>query len=309
MTTSNEVRIENCTICNYSCKFCPHPTASFTRKKEIMSNDLFKFLLTKVKYEAPQITDCTISGFGEPFLDKGIMDKIAFASSLGYNIHIVTNGVYIFKNTLKEMADNDRIKDIRYSLHTTNSEHYEEITSGKIIEWASVMTNIKHSIKLGINTIITADIIEENKDDVDALIKYWEGKPVTIEVWKPHNWVDWGNYRKVESTKLTCGRPFNGPLQVQVDGTVNMCCFDYNGKLEIGDLKTQSLNEIFNSDEYKFISDLHSGKEFDWTNLMCKSCDQRKDNSGIVIYNNKFTEEERLGRTSTNYRSVENEKN
>ena len=64
------------------------------------------------------------------------------------------------------------------------------------------------------------------------------------------------DYRTIKKEQLkTCGRPFNGPLQVQVDGTVNMCCFDYNGKLLLEDLNAQSLAEIFNSVAYKKIRD------------------------------------------------------
>jgi radical SAM protein with 4Fe4S-binding SPASM domain len=97
-------------------------------------------------------------------------------------------------------------------------------------------------------------------------------------------------------------------LQIQVDGTVNMCCFDFEGKLLLGDLKTQSLEEIFSSTEYIKIKEMHETGALQFSNLICANCDQIRDcGKDIVIYNNKFSKEERIGKTSTNYRSVEHE--
>ena len=75
--TTNEIRIETSTHCNAGCVFCPWPTDDFTRKKEIMSVDDYKFYVDKVRQELPdQITETTISGFGEAFTDPTLLKKI-----------------------------------------------------------------------------------------------------------------------------------------------------------------------------------------------------------------------------------------
>jgi hypothetical protein len=114
------------------------------------------------------------------------------------------------------------------------------------------------------------------------------------------------NYRKVQTEKLkTCGRPFKTPLQVQVDGTVNMCCFDFDGKLTLGDLKRQSLSEIFSSPLYKAIVQCHESGEYTGSGLICENCDQRnKDKADVMIYNSKFEIKTRVGQVSTTYKKI-----
>ena len=103
----------------------------------------------------------------------------------------------------------------------------------------------------------------------------------------------------------SCGRPFRGPLQVQVDGTVNMCCFDYDGHLTLGDLKTQSLQEIFSSPMFQKILECHTTGNFKDSGLICENCDQRNaDKSDVMVYNSKFNIKERVKQLSTTYVSV-----
>ena len=145
-----------------------------------------------------------------------------------------------------------------------------------------------------------------NSDSVSQWIQYWQDKVDLLEVWRPHNWVNARNYRKIQDKKLkSCGRPFNGPLQVQVDGTVNMCCFDFDGRLTLGDLKYQSLKEIFSSPLYKKISHYHKTGKFNGSGLICGRCDQlNSDKTGVMVYNSKFDPDERVRMFSTTYKRI-----
>ncbi|MHA1988540.1 MAG: radical SAM/SPASM domain-containing protein [Promethearchaeota archaeon] len=305
MTNTNEARIENCTACNYKCKFCPYST-SFTRKKEVMSLAIFKLIIDKLKKEAPQITDVTISGFGEAFLDKGLLEKIEYARKQNYNVYVLTNGSLLHPALIDKLFKL-KIHSLRISLHTIKIKPYFHITG----QYKTIVTNILDLIDYAIENrgkteiTITADVIDENRDDVKDLIEYFKDEPVILEIWEPHNWINWGNYREGKIVKKTCGRPFNGPLQIQVDGTINMCCFDYNGKLLLGNFLNQTLEEIFNSEPYLTIKKHHEEGTIEQSNLLCAKCDQLIDpGKDIVVYNNKFSKEERVGKTSTNFRSV-----
>ena len=300
MTQTNEARIENCTLCNYKCVFCPHST-TFTRKKEIMSFELFSTIINKLP---SQITDITISGFGEPFLDKGLLNKIRLARKKNYDVHVVTNGSLLTESIIDELLQLE-VSDIRISFHSVNRSTYKNITGTNNKNYETVLHSIGYIWKnKGAKTqlIITADVVGSVDEEVSMLREVFDGKVDLLEVWKPHNWVDWGSYRDGERVKQTCGRPFNGPLQIQVDGTINMCCFDYNGELEIGDLKTQTLDEIYSSKMYNKIVSFHKGNKMDY--LICNECDQLRDVGSIVYYNNKYKEEDRVGKLSTSYKKI-----
>lgn len=304
MTTTNEVRIEISTECNYQCIFCPH-SLSLNRKKEIMSNDMFFELLTKVNKEAPQITDLTLSGLGEATLDKDLVKKIEYAKHLNYNIHILTNGSIISIGRIKQLL-NIGISSIRFSVHAVDDNKYGLITGRHGFDRVFRKIEEAFIFSRGTNTkiIVTSDIIHETEDQIEKIKNMF--LPITdlLEIWKVHNWADAFNFRSKERQKQTCGRPFHGPLQIQVDGTVNACGFDYDGELLLGDLKTQTLEEMFNSDEYKRIIDFHSNIN-SWDDILCNGCDQLRTDLDSVIYNSRYDAINRMGKTSTNYQKLD----
>ena len=230
---TNEVRIETSTSCNAGCVFCPHPTADFTRKREVMSLDIYKFYLDKILNElGNQITETTFSGFGEIFVDHGIVDKIAYAGTKDIDIHLLSNGSMLTPDTIDKIYEIG-VKDIRISLHTTNPDSYGRVMNYKSskFDFKAVMHNVNYAIKnkpKNTEVIITADIVEENKNDVNQMVLDFKDR-CTLEVWYPHNWVYGKEYRdkSTPNTLKTCGRPFNGPIQIQIDGDIIMCCFDF----------------------------------------------------------------------------------
>jgi len=303
MLNTNEVRIETCTICNYFCIFCPHST-KFVRKKEEMSLERFCLIVDKIKKELPNITNITISGFGEAFVDWQILEKIKYAKECGFKIHILSNGYYLPYPRV-DFLNEVGVEDIRISLHSVLYKPYHIITKAPLYQFRQVLWNIDYIInETNINLILTFDIIPGINDDQIDLIKEKYDDYATIEMWKPHNWVDAFKFRKGDIVKSTCGRPWNSPYQIQVDGTVNMCCFDYNGKLLLGNFLNHTMEDIFNDKPFLDLKKHHENNTLNQTNYICKNCDQRKDQNDIVIYNNKFKSKERINRTSTNYEKI-----
>ena len=293
---TNEARIETSTVCNYNCTFCPHDR--LTRKKEFMSMELFTEILTKLPKE---ITILTLSGLGEMFLDPTIFQKIALAKSQGYHVNALTNGSMMNSvgvNALKSSG----IDSIRISIHASDLNTYQEITGASVGGYKNVNFLI-NNIPKNIHSIITVDMTKDNTEEVSKMIELYNDKVDLLEIWKVHNWAGEFDYREGEKVKTTCGRPFHGPLQIQVDGTVNMCCFDYDGELTLGDLRTQSLDDIFKGPMYEAIVDFHTGKS-SYDNLLCTKCDQlyEKDES-ILLYNSGFSKD-RIGTLSTTYQEM-----
>jgi len=193
---------------------------------------------------------------------------------------------------------------MKYILDSANTDHIKKwlphITGADLDNIEFILDYI-YKTKTFTKLMVSCDIIDINKSNVQNLINTYS-EFADLEIWKPHNWINWTNYRQGEKKEKTCGRPLNGPLQIQVDGTINMCCFDYNGELEIGDFKTQTIDEIFNSDAFLKIKKFHEGNNDN--NLLCSKCDQlySKDKS-ILIYSNKNIKD-RIYKTSSNYEDM-----
>lgn len=301
---SNELRFEVTTKCNYYCVICPHE--SLTRKIETMSTDIFKHLFDKINTETTQYNTLTFPGMGEPLLDKTLDVKIRYGKKNGFAVLILTNGSVLTVDRFRRLQDSG-VDSIRVSMYGDTLESYNAVHGikdvnlfQKVKDNLSKISRIKNHTKL----LLTYNVVDQRNDStLKNWIEYWNDKVDLLEVWRPHNWVNAKNYRDVQPEKMkTCGRPWKTPLQVQVDGTVNMCCFDFDGKLLLGDLNTQSLKEIFESPMFKKILQHHTTGDFEGSGLICENCDQRNvDKSEVMVYNSKFDIHERVKQVSTTY--------
>lgn len=302
---SNELRFEVTTKCNYNCVICPRDT--LTRKKETMSLDTFKYLFEKINGDTGQYDTLTFPGMGEPLLDESLDDKIAFARKKDFTILLLTNASKLTVEKFKKLEALG-VDSIRVSMYGDTPQSYSSVHGVKDL---SLLQRIKDNlteisrIRTHTKFLLTYNVVDGyNNLSLESWIEYWKDKADLVEVWRPHNWVNVKGYRTVQAKKLkTCGRPWKTPLQIQVDGTVNMCCFDFDGKLLLGDLKTQSLKEIFSESQmFEKILQHHTTGDFEGSGLICESCDQRNsDKSDVMVYNSRFSIAERVNKVSTTY--------
>lgn len=304
---SNELRFEVTTKCNYNCIICPRE--KLTRKKETMSFELFKLLFDKINLETDQYNILTFPGMGEPLLDKSIGEKVEYAKKRKFQVLLLTNASLLSVNRFKELEALG-VDSIRVSFYGDTPESYARVHGIKnkalFKKNRDTLTEICR-IKKRTQILLTYNIVKDSNDSyVSSWISYWQDKADLLEVWRPHNWAIGKDYRKVQKEKLkTCGRPFKTPLQIQVDGSVNMCCFDFDGKLLLGDLKSQTLNEIFQSAMFKKIVKCHTTGNFKNSGLICENCDQRNaDKSDVMAYNSKFDIKDRVKKVSTTYADI-----
>lgn len=301
---SNEIRFETTTKCNYNCIICPRE--KLTRKIETMNFDLFKYLFDKIISETTQYDTITFPGMGEPLLDKTLDEKITCAKRKNFKVLILTNGSLLTLKRFKKL-ENLGVESVRASLYGNDMHPYNLVHGVKDRNLFNKVKNQLTEIAANKKTtqlLLTYNVVDGiNSDSLKSWMDYWKDKVDLIEIWRPHNWVDGRNYRKIQRRKLrTCGRPWRTPLQVQADGTVNMCCFDFDGKLTLGDLKSQSLKEIFRSPMFRKILKHHTSGNFKGSGLICAHCDQRNaDKSDVLVYSSKFDAKERVKMVSTVY--------
>lgn len=304
---NNDIRIEVCTACNYDCTICCRDV--FTRKIEVMSTPTFRRLLERVLDETDQYNLVTFAGFGEPLMDPDFVGKVALAHEMGFETTVLTNGYQLTPELFRQL-DELEMQSVRISFYGMDAVSYDRVHKPPKGSFERVSSNLEIICAMDRTTevLMTLNVVDGlNDGDVQRWIDHWEPRANLVEVWRPHNWVDGHSFRELTGERRnSCGRPYTGPLQVQVDGTVNMCCFDFDGKLLLGDLKEQSLSDIFAADAYQALLRCHETGDFAGSGLICNDCDQRNTiKEGVMIYNSKFTIEERVEMTSSGYTRLE----
>ena len=241
---TREVRIETSTHCNYSCLVCARDTLK--RPRTVMSSDLFLRIVDQLEGRVSQLELCTVSGFGELATDPDWKLKLRLARERFEQVHVVTNLSLIKERDLEQLAS--LATEVRVSLYADDEATFQRAHRPRgAVTFETIVSHLEQLIDLHARPFLslTCCEIEQNRHQIERSIARWEAKVDHLEVWRPHNWVQVRRYRTLAPDWLpSCGRPTGGPIQVQVDGTVNVCCFDYNGEMVIGDSGVQSLREI-----------------------------------------------------------------
>ena len=289
---NTEVRIENTNFCNAHCMYCPRER--LTRRQCTMPLDHFKKVVDEAKSLGAELI--SIFGFGEPFMDKGLKDKIQYCTDLGLDTFITTNASLLFADQAYDII-NAGLKHIRFSMHGFYKE-YNRIHRGldfdtvirNVFNFLAVRKSLKSNIKVSVSVI-------PQKPDIDKIRLFWEPYCTWLEIWRPHNWTDGEAFRQVKRKKKSCGRPFNGPVQINADGRVMVCCFDFDAKLTVGDTYGESIESILKGDKFNAIRRKHESG--DLSGLICESCDQlNEEEVSPLLYSNRDPDME-IGKTSS----------
>ena len=142
-------------------------------------------------------------------------------------------------------------------------------------------------------------LMPDNEHQMEDWLKIYEPLVDAVSVWKPHNWSTGRDYRELDvGNKVSCGRPFNGPLQIQWDGKIVPCCYDYNSEIVLGDSNKETLEEFVAGENYEKFKDAHRDGEF-FKYPFCDSCDQLNKREDVLIYSS--VKEVEVGAVNTSY--------
>ncbi|MFH1245237.1 MAG: radical SAM/SPASM domain-containing protein [Candidatus Omnitrophota bacterium] len=243
-------RIEITNACNYNCKYCPH--SNMKRPLGIMDEALYRKIIDECL--AGGIRMINLTSFGESMLDKNLLSKIKYAKDKGTSyLYLTTNGSLMDARRAEELIDVG-LDEVRVSIDAVSSSEYSQVRSE--YNYNSVVKNITRLIEIkkekkAVNPKITVCFIkrQDNKHQVDDFVNTWKDKVDVIHIQTFHNWAA-GIAGGVAGNFVPCKRLWL-TLNVYWDGTVGLCCADIDGKCIVGDFKTSTLEEIWNSGEFQ----------------------------------------------------------
>lgn len=240
----SQVLLETRTDCNRKCKFCPQ--AHFTRTFKSMDWNVF----TKI---IDDLAEMEFSGrvalymTNEPLIEPRLLEMIKYARSKSARtfIDITTNGKKISSKLLDELflagLDNININDYRRDRETSPAK-------------------ISKSIEKTIRDFKSNPKVTYIKRNTEEVLSNYAG---TI---KDCN-------RKLLSE--FCNYPFR-KLAISAEGNIILCCNDYTYRTNFGNVLSESLSNIWNSEalnNYRknLLNEIRDG--------ICKGCDAFQDYS------------------------------
>jgi radical SAM protein with 4Fe4S-binding SPASM domain len=271
------VQIESTNICNAKCVFCPRD--EMHRRQGVMEMDLFRKIVDECA--SLGISHVRVHNYGEPFLDRQLVEKVRYAKARGIReVGMISNGSLITEDIARGMIEAG-LDAINISVDAAGKDVFEKTRVN--LDYDTVVGNIRTLVRLRNEAgrthpkLILSFVRQNNSAEEQAFITEWGQIADKIHITDLHNWA--GTLNRQSDVRFPCYRLWL-TFTVLWDGRVSLCCADFDGRHILGDLRTSTIAEIWNTSAYRAIRREHlesGGPE------ICRSCDLPKKDSPLWV--------------------------
>ena len=266
-----KVYLEISNLCNLSCRFCP----GTKRPKGRMDGDRLSLILEKLKGYTEFVY---FHLMGEPLLHPELSRFLALAQDYGFKVILTTNGT-LLEDRKELLLSSPAVHKVNISLHAFEANDlsvpFETYVDG-CLDYGKAAQGQKLTVyrlwNEGGENAQNAAILEKLKK---AFPKPWKdgrkGTQLAPKVYlEPGEKFDWPDLSAPEEDGPYFCYGLRDQIGILWDGTVVPCCLDHEGDIPLGNLLTQSMEEILESDRAKAIYDGFSKKEA--AEPLCRRC-------------------------------------
>lgn len=267
LKTPYSLFVDVCNACNFKCKFCAiqYANKKLPFRKMCMDYDLFRKVIDDLKKFPEPLKMLRLAANGEPLLNKRLPEMIEYArGGVTEWIEFVSNASLLTPELNRKLvsAGLDRI---RISIEGIGEEQYYEM-SGVKIDWNKFVANIKDlyehkgNCEIYIKTVDAAVDTEEKREkffstfgdicdkiSIEHVIPIWTGydeiyQDFDIETAE-------GLHGHAVKELDVCPFPFYS-FVINPDGEVTVCCNDWERKISMGNVTSESVYDIWNGKKY-----------------------------------------------------------
>jgi radical SAM protein with 4Fe4S-binding SPASM domain len=282
--------IESTNFCNLKCVMCPRGEPDIMeRALGNMPDEVFKKIVTGWQFFTEPVW---LHLFGEPLMHPRLFEQIAMAREAGVpNVGISSNATLLNEKNAQKILDSE-LDTIILSIDGCTKETYESVRKSPAFSYEEVRDNVERFLamkraqqKTKPTTIVQMIVMEETREEQAAFTEQWQRSGADQVLLKQYT--AWGQQGDVQSfadlapnearARLETARPRPFPCShmwstvvIAWDGRVVPCCFDYDAVMTMGDLKTQTLEEIWNGEPYRKLRAAELAGTND--NPLCRNC-------------------------------------
>jgi radical SAM protein with 4Fe4S-binding SPASM domain len=272
-----KVTIEITNACNSDCIMCPRQ--SMTRPVKNMDFELYKKI----------IDDCGRIGvkiiqpfnFGEPLMHNRLGDFIKYAKEHTQSrVQISTNAALLTNEKAMELLDSglDRINiDIDGFTKDTFEKVRKNLNFDKVVENTERFIELKNRLNKSIFITVSIINMDETEGEIEEFKRYWKPRINRVLDVQYNTWTGSVENR---NNSINNSKRFNCPCKmlwdqmvILQDGKVALCCLDYDGKVVVGDIKNESIMDIWNGKILNSIRQKQIELKFDEIST-CRACNQ-----------------------------------
>ena len=272
--------IEPTNYCNLSCSMCPR---ELNRPFGYMDVSLFQKIIDESILYGKRLI-ITVNKDGEPLLHPELPKMVKYVKDkkAAHKINFYTNGILLSETKSLELI-NSGLDTIHISIDAFSKGTYKKVKNSQKLE--IVEENVKGLVELKKKyhskiPLVVVKIIHtpDTHDEIKPFMNRWKGIADFVEIGEYHTWdgtLDNSSlFDQTDSTmrrkRYPCTFLWYNPV-ILWDGRVTTCCVDYQGKGVIGDIKENTLAEIWQGDTLQKIRKAHLEGQYS-TIPLCSKC-------------------------------------
>ena len=271
MKRFRKIYLEISNICNLRCSFCP----GTKRKKRSLTEEEFRFILPKLR---PWTDYLYFHIMGEPLCHPQLDSFLRIAGEHGFRVILTTNGTLLVKQK-EVLLNSPSLQKVNISLHAFEAndlsisfERYLEdccrfgaAAEGKVLVCYRLWNNggqdqLNGQIRRALLDHFPSQWVQER-----------HGTRIGDRVYLEYgDKFDWPDINAPDNGERVFCYGLRDQLGVLCDGTVVPCCLDHEGDINLGNLFTQELSDILESQRAKSIYEGFSNRTA--VEELCRKC-------------------------------------
>ncbi|PWT91522.1 MAG: radical SAM protein [Acidobacteria bacterium] len=281
--------------CNLKCPMCPQSEpriTEITKGKAYMDFELYKKIIDEA---ADHVYDINLAHRGESLFHKNLPAMIRYASEKGIKTRLHTNATIMNEKWSQNLLESG-LDFLSFSFDGFKKEPYEKIRIGSNFE--KTLTNILQFLRMKKErgakkpyTVFQVIELDGNTQGKEEFIRQFDDLPLDqLYIKKPHNW---GGTIHSEVIDKQCHMDSYShcsflwySLTILWDGHVTPCPQDFFSEYVLGDLRTQTIKEVWDGQPLVGLRDSLARQE--WQKIRpCNTCDRlwRKKVAGLPKIN------------------------
>lgn len=250
----NKIYLEISNVCNLSCAFCP----GTKRRPRIMETAEFAALLPKLR---PWADYLYFHLMGEPLCHPHLQAYLRMAGEAGFKVILTTNGT-LLSDKQEMLLTAPGLHKVNISLHAFEANDlkmpFEAYLSGCFAFGKAAGGKKLISYRLwngGGQDALNRQILTTMKQYFpDEWVTERKGIRISQRVYLEYgDKFDWPDLNAEDGGENVFCYGLRDQLGVLCDGTVVPCCLDHEGDLALGNLLTDSMEDILESPRAKAI--------------------------------------------------------
>lgn len=261
------IDIEPINTCNARCTMCG---IDFDHRSPArMEATLFDKITAELAEHIDEIERVGLLVNSEPMMDRRLAEKVGKLKRAGIRRTFITTNASLLSRTRGEELLRAGLDVIYISIDSLDPEAFDRRRPGLSFDVVYRNTrdfvHLRNSLRPGAIIRITMVQLEEDRREAEDFVAHWAALLSAHDQIVVTRGYNWGTANDVVAHQGGTDDPENRvpclglwtSMSIDVSGEVRMCCADQEGTTLMGDLRVQSIAEVWHGAELARIRQLH----------------------------------------------------